>query len=116
MCGKVWPSRLRRLTALYVQLEVGSSTEAVNVTESAPFLKTESGEPSHHVTTNTMDSLPIMGIGATAGTAPETFVLNPNAWLNPPAGQFGTAAPYYSDYRDRKTAGAKFVAGTRFPL
>jgi hypothetical protein len=28
-----------------------------------------------------------------------TFVLNPAAWVNPPAGQFGTAAPYYSDYR-----------------
>jgi hypothetical protein len=52
-----------------VQLEVGSSTEAVNVTEAAPLLKTESGELSHNVTTSTMDSLPIMGIGAGAGTA-----------------------------------------------
>lgn len=29
----------------------------------------------------------------------KTFVLNPAAWVNPPAGQFGTAAGYYSDYR-----------------
>jgi hypothetical protein len=28
-----------------------------------------------------------------------TFVLNPAAWVNPPAGQYGTAASYYSDYR-----------------
>lgn len=28
-----------------------------------------------------------------------TPVLNPAAWVNPPAGQFGTAAPFYSDYR-----------------
>ncbi|HJT89172.1 MAG TPA: TonB-dependent receptor [Bryobacteraceae bacterium] len=28
-----------------------------------------------------------------------TFVLNPKAWANPPAGQFGTAAEYYSDFR-----------------
>jgi len=28
-----------------------------------------------------------------------TFVLNPAAWVNPPAGQYGTAAAYYSDYR-----------------
>jgi hypothetical protein len=28
-----------------------------------------------------------------------TFVLNPAAWVNPPAGQYGSAAPYYSDYR-----------------
>jgi len=29
----------------------------------------------------------------------QTFVLNPAAWTEPPAGQFGTAAPYYNDYR-----------------
>ena len=28
-----------------------------------------------------------------------TFVLNPAAWVNPPAGQYGTAATYYNDYR-----------------
>lgn len=28
-----------------------------------------------------------------------TFVLNPAAWVNPPAGQYGTAAAYYDDYR-----------------
>ncbi|HEY6345233.1 MAG TPA: hypothetical protein VIY49_27375 [Bryobacteraceae bacterium] len=28
-----------------------------------------------------------------------TFVLNPAAWVNPPAGTWGTAAAYYSDYR-----------------
>ena len=29
----------------------------------------------------------------------KTFVLNQSAWSDPPAGQFGTAASYYSDYR-----------------
>jgi hypothetical protein len=29
----------------------------------------------------------------------KTFVLNPKAWQNPPPGQFGTAAGFYSDYR-----------------
>ncbi len=29
----------------------------------------------------------------------KTFVLNPAAWVDPPAGQFGTAAGYYDDYR-----------------
>ena len=29
----------------------------------------------------------------------QTFILNPAAWTQPPAGQFGTAAPYYNDYR-----------------
>jgi hypothetical protein len=30
------------------------------------------------------------------------FVLNPNAWANPPAGQFGTSAAYYNDYRQQR--------------
>jgi hypothetical protein len=50
-----------------VSLEVGSNTESVTVTEAAPLLKTESGELSHTVTTATMNNLPVMGIGASAG-------------------------------------------------
>jgi len=50
-------------------LEVGANTESVTVTEAAPLLKTESGELSHTVTTNTMNNLPVMGIGAAAGAS-----------------------------------------------
>lgn len=32
----------------------------------------------------------------------KTFVFNSNAWTDPPAGQFGTAASYYSDYRQQR--------------
>jgi len=52
-----------------VSLEVGSNTESVTVTEAAPLLKTESGELSHTVTTNTLNSLPVMSIGASAGSS-----------------------------------------------
>ena len=31
-----------------------------------------------------------------------TFVLNPQVWTDPAPGQWGTAAPYYSDYRTRR--------------
>ena len=31
-----------------------------------------------------------------------TFVVNPKAWTDPAPGQFGTAAPYYGDYRARR--------------
>ena len=31
-----------------------------------------------------------------------TQVLNPAAWVNPPNGQFGTSAAYYSDYRGQR--------------
>jgi hypothetical protein len=52
-----------------VVLEVGSSTESVTVTEAAPLLKTESGELSHNVAVSSMNGLPVMSIGASAGQA-----------------------------------------------
>ncbi|MCU1339010.1 MAG: hypothetical protein JWO19_4591 [Bryobacterales bacterium] len=48
---------------------MGSSAESVTVTEAAPLLKTESGELSHNVSTNTLNNLPVLGIGAGAGNA-----------------------------------------------
>ncbi|HYK61414.1 MAG TPA: carboxypeptidase-like regulatory domain-containing protein [Bryobacteraceae bacterium] len=51
------------------KLEVGSNAESVTVTEAAPLLKTESGDLSHNVSVNTMNSLPVLGIGTTASTA-----------------------------------------------
>src|SRR5579872_1715189 len=52
-----------------VVLEVGSNTESVTVNAEAPLLKTESGELSHTVTTDTMNNLPVMGIGSSAGAS-----------------------------------------------
>src|SRR5579885_2301782 len=52
-----------------VPLEVGANTESVTVTEAAPLLKAESGELSHTVDTNTMNNLPVLGIGAAAGSS-----------------------------------------------
>jgi hypothetical protein len=52
-----------------VSVEVGSATESVTVTEAAPLLKTESGELSHNVTGERMDELPVLSIGAAAGSS-----------------------------------------------
>jgi len=52
-----------------VALEVGSNTDSVTVTETAALLNTESGELSHTVTTDTMNNLPVMSIGASAGSS-----------------------------------------------
>ncbi len=45
-------------------LEVGAATESVTITEQTPLLKTESGELSHNVTTDTMNNLPVLTIGS----------------------------------------------------
>src|SRR5215469_11038768 len=52
-----------------VGLEVGSASESVTVTEAAPLLKTESGELSHNVTGERMNELPVLAIGAAAGSS-----------------------------------------------
>ena len=50
-------------------LQLGSSTESVTVNETAPLLKTESGELSHTVDTDTINNLPVMSIGNAAGAS-----------------------------------------------
>jgi hypothetical protein len=49
-----------------VNLTVGAITDVITVNESAPLLKTESGELSHVVSINAANDLPVLTIGATA--------------------------------------------------
>jgi hypothetical protein len=51
-----------------VALEVGAATDEVTVTADAPLLRTESGELSHNVRSDTMNDLPVLAIGAAAGS------------------------------------------------
>jgi hypothetical protein len=44
------------------------------------------------------------------------LVLNPNAWVDVPAGQWGFAAPYYSDYRWQRQANEDLNFGRTFQL
>ncbi|HXP87933.1 MAG TPA: carboxypeptidase-like regulatory domain-containing protein [Bryobacteraceae bacterium] len=60
-----------------VGLEVGAASESVTVNEAAPLLKTESGELSHNVPTETVDQLPILGIGS--NVAGSSAIRNPQA-------------------------------------
>src|SRR5579871_1635932 len=60
-----------------IQLEVGAATESVTVQADATLLKTESGELSHNVTTDTVDNLPILGIGSSM--AGSSAIRNPQA-------------------------------------
>src|SRR5262245_29868934 len=54
---------------LDVVLEVGAASEEVTVAADAPLLKTESGELSHNVTTDTIDMLPVVAVGVAAGSS-----------------------------------------------
>src|SRR5215471_7121449 len=49
-----------------VSLEIGANTETVTVTESAPLLKTESGEVSHVVATDDANLLPVFTFASTS--------------------------------------------------
>jgi hypothetical protein len=44
------------------------------------------------------------------------FVLNPNAWTNPIAGQYGVSAAYYNDYRFKRTPSERMSIGRIFRL
>src|SRR5678815_2696912 len=61
-----------------VALEVGAASEEVTVNADAPLLRTESGELSHNIQTEAVDQLPILSVGAAAGSS---GIRNPTACL-----------------------------------
>ncbi|HEY7337910.1 MAG TPA: TonB-dependent receptor [Bryobacteraceae bacterium] len=68
-------------------LEVGSAAESVTVTAEASLLKTESGEVSHTISTDTVNKLPILDIGTNGAGIRNPFnllALVPGAYYTPP--------------------------------
>jgi hypothetical protein len=93
-----------------INLEVGATTDSITVTEAAALLKTESGELSHNVGTDRVNTLPILAIGAAAGSSgirnpqatasllPGTYVVpNSNVRVN---GAPGNTASYRIEGQD----------------
>src|SRR3984885_15086168 len=63
-----------------IPLEVGTSSESVTVSAEASLLKTETGDVSTNVQVQTLDQLPMLGVGsANAGSA---GIRNPNNVVN----------------------------------
>jgi hypothetical protein len=63
-----------------VNLEVGASTESVTVQADASLLKTESADVSHNVSSEMLNTLPLLGIGSAASGS--SGIRNPNNVLN----------------------------------
>ena len=63
-----------------IALEVGAATDSVTITAEAPLLKTESGELSSNLSGQTLDTLPILGIGSSF--ASNSGIRNPMAVTN----------------------------------
>jgi hypothetical protein len=76
---------------LDIPLEVGATGEAITVSAEATLLKTESGELSHNISTNTLDDLPVLQIGGSSATG----LRNPYAVLNLLPGTSNLAADLY---------------------
>jgi hypothetical protein len=71
-------------------LEVGSATESVTVSGEATLLKTESGELSNTVATQTMNTLPLLSVGSNSSGIRNPF--NVVALL--PGGYYQPAPPF----------------------
>ena len=63
-----------------VPLEVGASSESVTVQADASLLKTETADVSHNVTVQTLNELPMLGVGSAA--AGSSGIRNPNGVVN----------------------------------
>jgi hypothetical protein len=91
-------------------LEVGAATEEVTVSADAPLLRTESGELSHNIRTEAIDGLPVLSIGAAAGSSgirnpTAVAALLPGAYVVPNAtvkvnGSPGNTASYRVEGQD----------------
>ena len=74
-----------------INMTVGSISETITVSEEAPLLKTESGELSHNISSDLMDSLPMLSIGGGMRDSYASVNLIPGAQqMAVPGGIFGT--------------------------
>ena len=68
-------------------MEVGNTSESVTVLAEAPLLKTESGDVSSTISTQTMDTLPLLEIGTNGAGIRNPYnllALVPGAYFAPP--------------------------------
>ncbi len=74
------------------------------------------GEPLYVVNRGQGDPLAIDDLNSDDIEPSSDFVLNPRAWANPPAGQFGSSLPYYDDFRYQRRPDEQLSIGRSFNL
>src|ERR1700722_2741135 len=109
-----------------IPLEVGTSAESVTVSAEASLLKTETGDISTNVEVQTLDQLPMLGVGsANAGSA---GIRNPNNVLNVVPGAYyvpnsqvkingaqSNSYAYHVEGQDSTNAGFPYAAAQTQP-
>ncbi len=109
-----------------ISLQVGAASESVTVSADASLLKTESGDVSHNVEVESLDTLPILGVGsANAGSA---GIRNPNGVLNMVPGAYyipnsqvkingaqTNSYAYHVEGQDQTNAGFPYAAAQTQP-
>src|ERR1700733_14326731 len=109
-----------------IPMEVGTATESVTVSAEASLLKTETGDISTNVEVQTLDQLPMLGVGAanagSAGIRNSNNVLNvvPGAYYVPNSqvkinGAQSNSYAYHVEGQDATNAGFPYAAAQTQP-
>src|SRR6185436_3964801 len=98
------PSSTNGLNTLLFRSATGTNISTYNRNPGVPlFLQTRDGV-----------STPLSDLNCHCIDPTKDLVLNPAAWTNPAAGQWGTAAPYYNDYRYQRRPSESMSLGRVF--
>jgi hypothetical protein len=89
----------------------GTPIQAPNAQNSMGSLIFQGNIPSTRVA-----GVPLFLNNPNSADPSSTFVLNPAAWTDPPAGTMGYSAKYYSDYRNRRRPDEQFNIAKTFKL
>jgi hypothetical protein len=99
-----------------IQVPAANSNLNSFLFQGASFANRVPGEPLFVQTTTPNQPGAPVDINCHCYDPNATWLLNPKAWVDPPAGQFGTSAAYYSDYRTQRRPVENMNVGRTFRI